>query len=345
ITTNNPNTHTSRNPYNTDHYCGGSSGGSACVVASGLCPIAIGCDGGGSIRIPSSFCGNYGIKPTCGRISSVGEFALGSSVAVAGPMAACVDDLALSYYVIAGKDPEDPKTLHQPPPTLHGLYLTDNLSDLKIGLFSAWNKQVSNPAITAALNAFIDEFKNRGVEFIEIEIPELEDARIAHLISIGSEHCSVVDGFKKQAHLLNLPNRATIATLRNANAIDYIKAQQVRTRMMRNMSGVFSDVNLILTPTCAITAPPIYQRALKYGEINTSVTADGIRFVQVANLTGIPAITVPAGYDDKNLPIGLQFMAKWYDEATLLRVAKVSEEILGNKRQRPTEKYWLGDVL
>ncbi|CAG8661383.1 241_t:CDS:2, partial [Gigaspora rosea] len=264
---------------------------------------------------------------------------------VPGPMTACVDDLALAYFVMSGKDPEDPKTFHQPSPTLHDLYLTDDLSNLKIGIFSAWNKQVTDPAITPALDNFINEFKLRGAEFIEIEIPELEDARVAHLITIGSEHAACIDGYKKHSHLLNLPNRANIATLSNVNYSDYIKSQQVRTRMMRNISVVFSGVDLILTPTCAINAPQIYPRALKYGEINTLVTADGTRFAQLANFTGIPAVTVPAGYNDKNLPIGLQFMAKWYDEATLLRVAKVSEEIFESERRRPAEKYWLGNLL
>ncbi|CAG8452533.1 9665_t:CDS:2, partial [Scutellospora calospora] len=330
ITTNNPSVHTTRNPYNTNYYCGGSSGGSACVVSSGLCPIAIGGDGGGSIRIPSSFCGIYGLKPTCGRISLTGY-------CVVGPMAACVDDLALAYY--------DPKTLHQPSPTLHGLYLTNTLSDLKIGIFSAWNRQVVDPTITTALHTFINEFKLRGAEFVEIDIPELDDARIAHMITIASEICSAINGYKDSLSLLSLPNRVNISTYGNMNASDYIKAQQVRTRMMRNISVVFSGVDLILTPTCAITAPPIYPRALKYGELDSTVMSDGIRFTSLANFIGIPAITVPAGYNDKGLPVGLQFMAKWYDEATLLRIAKVSEEILGSKRRRPADRYWFGDLL
>ncbi|CAG8534350.1 19602_t:CDS:2 [Cetraspora pellucida] len=232
-----------------------------------------------------------------------------------------------------------------PSPTLHDLYLTKTLSDLKIGIFTDWNKRVVDPTITSSLNSFINEFKLRGAEFIEIDIPELEDAQIAHSTAILSEFCSFMNEYKEYLHLLSLPNRASIATFSNANASDYIKALQVRTRMMRNVSVLFSGVNLILTPTCAITAPPIYPGALKYGEINTSVTAYGVRFTKLANFIGIPAVTVPAGYNDKNLPIGLQFMAKWYDEATLLRVAKVSEEIIGCKRRRPAEKYWFGDLL
>ncbi|CAG8804549.1 4020_t:CDS:2, partial [Racocetra fulgida] len=181
---------------------------------------------------------------------------------VFGPMTTCVDDLALAYYIMAGKDPEDPKTLHQPLPTLHDLYLTKTLSDLKIGVFSDWNRQVNDPAITSSLNAFIEEFKLRCAEFIEIDIPELEDAQIAYMITFMSEFCSSLNGYQKYLHLLSLPNRVGIATYSNANASDYIKAQQVRTRMMRNVSVLFSDVNLILTPTCAITAPPIYPGAL-----------------------------------------------------------------------------------
>ncbi|CAG8708641.1 19987_t:CDS:1, partial [Racocetra fulgida] len=202
-----------------------------------------------------------------------------------------------------------------------------------------------DPAITSALQTFINEFKLRGAKFIEIDIPELEDARIAHLTTFASELGSTMNGYKGYLHLLSLPNRLNIEICNKVNASDYIKAQYVRTRMMHNISEVFSKANLILTPTCAITAPPIYPRDLKYGEMNPAVVSNGVMFTQLANFVGIPAITVPAGYNNKNLPIGLQFMAKWYDEATLLRVAKVSEEILGSRRLKPSEKYWFGDLL
>ncbi|CAG8531783.1 17271_t:CDS:10 [Acaulospora morrowiae] len=336
ITGNNPNFLTPRNPYNVEHYSGGSSGGSGCVVAAGLCPIAIGCDGGGSIRVPSAFCGIYGLKTTCGRVSATGK-------CVGGPMASSAEDLAMSYYVMAGKDPEDPKTFHQPSPTLHGLYSTDDLSDLKIGVFSAWNKQVTNPAISEAVKTFTEAFKLRGAEIVEIEIPELEEARLAHVISIGAEHNAAISKYNGN-HLLTHPNRILLSVTSNITVSDYMQAQQVRNRAMRNLSKVFSQVNLILTPTTAITAPKIRPSALKYGEVDSLTTSDGMRFMQLSNFTGIPAVSVPAGYDDNQLPIGLHFMAKWYDEATLLRMAKASEEILGSKRKRP-DKFWFGNWL
>ncbi|CAG8509624.1 11576_t:CDS:10 [Ambispora gerdemannii] len=346
ITGNNPKAKTPRNPYDPNHYCGGSSGGSAAIVASGLCPIAIGCDGGGSVRVPASFCGVYGLKPTTGRISSIGEFPFAWTCAVPGPFASSADDLALAYYAIAGKDPEDPITYHQPSPTLYGFYLTNTLSDLKIGIYSAWNRQVLNPAITTVLHEFIDAFKLRGAQFVEIEIPELEEARNAHLISILSEVHSSLNRYKEHRTKITYPNRIIHCILDHLTASDYIQSQQVRTRSMRYVSDLFENsVDLILTPTTGITAPQIYPRSLLHGELNANVSGNGVRYVQLANLTGIPGINVPAGYDDKGLPIGLQFMAKWYNEALLLRVAKTSQEILGDRRKQPREGLWFGDLL
>jgi Asp-tRNA(Asn)/Glu-tRNA(Gln) amidotransferase A subunit family amidase len=125
-----------------------------------------------------------------------------------------------------------------------------------------------------------------------------------------------------------------------------VVSQQIRTRIMRTLKNLFNNqVDLILTPSTAITAPKIYSRALTHGEVDVTVISDIMRFVQLANFTGVPAVSVPAGYDDNNLPIGLQFIAKWYDEATLLRIAKTSEEILGNKRRKPSDKFWFGNFV
>ncbi|CAG8518345.1 3874_t:CDS:10 [Ambispora leptoticha] len=346
ITGNNPVAKTPRNPYDPNHYCGGSSGGSAAVVAAGLCPISIGCDGGGSIRVPASFCGLYGLKPTTGRVPSKGTFPLTFTCGVSGPFASSAADLALTYYAIAGKDPEDPNTYHQPSPTLYGFYLTNTLTDLKIGIYSAWNQQVQNSAITTALHEFIDAFKLRGAQIVEIEIPELEEARNAHLIAILSEIHHIVNRYKEHRNKLTYPNRILHVILEHLAVSDYIQSQQVRTRIMRHLSNLFENsVDLILTPTSGITAPQIHPRALSYGEVNSNVTGNAIRFVQLANFTGIPGINVPAGYDEKGLPIGLQFMARWYNEALLLRVANVSQEILGDRRKQPGKELWFGDLL
>lgn len=115
---------------------------------------------------------------------------------------------------------------------------------------------------------------------------------------------------------------------------------------MRTLKNLFNNqVDLILTPATAITAPKIYPRALAHGEVDVTMISDTMRFVQLANFTGVPAVSVPAGYDNNNLPIGLQFIAKWYDEAKLLRIAKTSEEILGDKRKKPSDRFWFGNYV
>nr|CAG8514488.1 7122_t:CDS:10 [Entrophospora candida] len=345
ITSNNPSSLTPRNPHNPDYYCGGSSGGSACVVAAGLTPIAIGCDGGGSIRVPSSFCGIYGLKPTCGRNSNAGEFPLCWTVAVSGPMAICIDDLALAYYAMAGRDEDDPFTYLQPAPTLYNLNQTKDLSDLKIGIYSAWNKQVYNKSITISLDNLINQLKERGANFVEIVIPELKDVQAAHLVNIFAEHYTSMKNYKDELYKLSYPSRFTLAILEQITGRDYIQAQQVRTRSMKNLATLFNEVDLILTPVSSVTAPKIHPRALKFGEVDSVVATDVIHFLQLANFTGIPAITVPGGYDDNGLPIGLQFMAKWYKEDLLLRIGKASEEIFKDSRRKPKDGYWFGDLI
>jgi Asp-tRNA(Asn)/Glu-tRNA(Gln) amidotransferase A subunit family amidase len=115
---------------------------------------------------------------------------------------------------------------------------------------------------------------------------------------------------------------------------------------MDTMARLFAHhVDLVLTPSTAITAPPIPPRALWRGEVNATLTSDATRFMQLANLTGLPGVTVPAGYDDNDLPIGLHLMAKWYDESLLLRMAKVAEEVLGSGRRKPRQDRWFGELL
>ncbi|CAB5182826.1 unnamed protein product [Rhizophagus irregularis] len=342
VTGNNPSVGTARNPYNINYYPGGSSSGSAAAVASGLCPIAIGSDTGGSIRIPSACCGIYGLKTTWGRFSAKGEFSTFPTLTVSGPIAATADDLALAYFVMAGRDDEDLNTYRQPLPTLTGLYNTKDLSDLKIGIYSEWNREVYNSAITLSLNDFIKKLQLRGAKIIEIDIPDLKEVELALFVTAGSELLIPLKQYKEDFHKFNCNTRYNAYPLESITTTDYVIAQQLRTRFMRSLSNLFNtQVNLILTPTTPITAPKIYSQSLTYGD-NSNLIPVLTRFTNFVNFSGIPAVTIPAGYDNNQLPIGLQFVAKWFDEATLLRMAKVSEEILGNQRKSPNG-FWFGD--
>ena len=174
-----------RNPYDPARDSGGSSSGPAVAVAAGLCPVSLGADGGGSIRIPASLCGLVGLKPTFGRVSEFGAAPLDWSVAHLGPIGATVEDVALAYAVIAGPDPRDPNSQHQPDVTLAG-WTAPDLRGLTLGIYTPWFRHAA-PAVVAACETMLAHFRQAGAEVREVTIPELDAMRLAHVITILSE--------------------------------------------------------------------------------------------------------------------------------------------------------------
>jgi Asp-tRNA(Asn)/Glu-tRNA(Gln) amidotransferase A subunit family amidase len=178
----NPNTGIPKNPYKKVlHSCGGSSGGCSGSVAAGLFPFTIGADGGGSIRIPSAFCGLYGLKTTWGRVSAYGGATLDPSLGSYGPIAATADDMAIAYSVIAGPDPKDPYTLQQPSVSLADYDKCSNLSDLTIAVVPEWNKLSNEMAILEKFDQVQTYLKQLGARIVEIDIPDLELAHTGKL--------------------------------------------------------------------------------------------------------------------------------------------------------------------
>ncbi|KAI8875832.1 amidase signature enzyme, partial [Backusella circina FSU 941] len=169
----NPNTGTPKNPFKLSHSCGGSSGGSSGIVSAGVVPISIGTDAGGSIRIPSSFCGLYGLKTTCSRISGFGGAKIDPTVNAYGPLAATADDMALAYSIIAGPDPNDANTLFQPPVDLKDYDRYQDLSDLTIGIVPEWNNDVVEPFILERFESLKKQLGHLGARFVEINLNDL----------------------------------------------------------------------------------------------------------------------------------------------------------------------------
>jgi Asp-tRNA(Asn)/Glu-tRNA(Gln) amidotransferase A subunit family amidase len=316
---------TARNPYDPNHYTGGSSSGSGSVVAAGLVPVAIGADGGGSIRIPSALCGIAGLKATWGRVSEAGAAPLCWSVAHVGPMASSVRDVALTYALIAGSDPRDPNSQKQPPPSLDGLGDT-NVRGLRIGIFRPWFEHASAEVVERCRGA-LKVLEERGATLVDVEIPDLEWGRIAHAVTIISEMATGVDPYDREHRTEYAPAvRLTLALARVLNNRDYIRAQQVRTRLSNHFRRAFEQVDVIATPTTATTAPAIRPDALAFGESDLDMTSALMRYVFPTNLTGHPALSVNAGYDAKGLPVGLQLMGRPWEEHLLLRVGEVVEQ-------------------
>jgi Asp-tRNA(Asn)/Glu-tRNA(Gln) amidotransferase A subunit family amidase len=336
----NPHHGTTRNPYNTDHYTGGSSSGSGTAVASGLVSVAIGADGGGSVRIPSAFMGLVGLKATFGRVSEYGAFPLDWSVAHIGPLAGSATDAALTYALIAGSDPADPFSMHQPTPSLKGW---DNLKlkGLKLGVYWQWFRH-ADPEVVAACEAMLKQFEAMGCTIHEVTIPNLEANRVAHAITIASEMAQAMDSVYDNAHRFKehaLDVRINLALARQFTSTDYVLAQRVRTRMMRHFHEAFGQVDMVITPSTAIAAPPIPKAALPDGESDLTTTMQIMRYAPTANMTGHPAISFPVGYTQKGLPIGMQAIGRPWDESTLLRMALAAEQVI--ERKAPQVYYKL----
>lgn len=314
-----------RNPYNKECDPGGSSSGSAAAVAAGLVPAAIGADGGGSIRIPATLCGVVGLKATFGRISEFGAAPLCWSVAHLGPIAANVEDTALLYSVIAGPDPKDANTLQQPPVTLKDWNRAD-LKGLKLGIYKDWFEHASSEVVSGC-KAMLSKFVKAGAEIVEINIPELDEMRIAHAITILSEMALCMKAYQNQRKHHGAAVRMSLVLGEALSSSDYIQAQRMRTRSLTIFENVFQQVKVIITPGTALTAQPIPKGGEADGWSDLGIDTEMMRFVFPGNLAGLPAISFPIGYDQRGLPIGMQAIANHWQENILLRVAYNAERM------------------
>ncbi|XP_057976848.1 fatty acid amide hydrolase [Malania oleifera] len=347
-TGNNPNYGTTRNPHALERYTGGSSSAPAAIVASGLCSAALGTDGGGSVRIPSSLCGVVGLKTTFGRTDMTGSLCDGGTVEIIGPLASSVEDVMLVYAAILGSSHADRISLKPSLPSLPKLSSDDSsnaLGSLRLGKYTEWFNDVYSTDISDKCNDVLDLLsKNCGCKTVEIAIPELHEMRSAHLVSIGSEAlCSLnpyyADG---KGAKLTYDVRTNMELFRTFTASDYVAAQRLRRRLMYYHMEIFKKVDIIVTPTTGMTAPAIPPSALKFGETNLQVTGYLMRFIIAGNLLGLPAISIPVGYDRQGLPIGLQLIGRPWGEASILCLASAVEELCAGSKKRPASFY---DIL
>jgi Asp-tRNA(Asn)/Glu-tRNA(Gln) amidotransferase A subunit family amidase len=314
-----------RNPYNPAHTAGGSSGGGAAASASGLAVIALGADGGGSIRVPASFCGMVGLKGTYGRISSHGTAGVVWSMSNPGPIAPTPADVAAAYMVMAGADAHDPRTTQQPTPTAADLTRRD-LRGVSIGYMPAWFEHADSE-IVAQCRSMLHYYRGAGAHIQEISVAGLEAARVAHTIIITTEMLKALEqDLKTHGHLLADETRLSLAISREFRDDDVRHAQQTRTTFTRTLRDIFARVDLIATPTAGLLAPPITPAHIPHGMSDLSSTFEIMRYAFAANLSGVPSISIPAGYSKHGLPIGFQLMARPWHEALLLEAANVAEQ-------------------
>ena len=323
----NPHWGTPPNPYAAGFYPGGSSAGSAAAVGAGLAPIAVGTDGGGSIRLPAAYCGVFGLKPSHGRLSAAPSRRIAPSVGVVGPIAATMADLELAYRLMSAPDAASsfPPPLPTPPPS-PGLGARRVL-----GIYKPWLDDCDAMVAQHAAAAVAALTRHGGYVAVDITLPHLATARHAHALTILAEICGVF--CRGDAHGLTPANRLLVAIGSRAPARDLLLAQQLRSLLMSHLAALFQQHPglVIVSPTAPHAGVPIAAGTAERGrpgvsDANTSLRS--MQYVFLANLTGCPAISLPVGYCPHSaMPVGLMGMAEWGAEDALLLLGRVWEAL------------------
>jgi aspartyl-tRNA(Asn)/glutamyl-tRNA(Gln) amidotransferase subunit A len=313
ITSNNPHFGAIHNPWDLARIPGGSSGGSGAAVAAGMVFAAMGTDTGGSIRIPASYCGTVGLKPTFGLVSKTGVMPLGFSLDHMGPLTRTVRDAALLLDAITG----------------HGTYLPApdaSLKGLRIGWPESFFFERVQPDVAAAVNRAARLAEEAGAQVIKVRVPDIQAINTVGRVILLCEASSVLG--RKPLEAFGPDVRLLVEQGLLIPATDYIDAQRVRRMMRQAFAAIWEQVDCLITPATPISAPPIGATEVTIAGETEDVRMASTRFARAVNVLGDPAISIPCGLDEQGLPIGLQIVSKAFSEAELLRIAAGFEEVL-----------------
>ncbi|MFY9525511.1 MAG: Asp-tRNA(Asn)/Glu-tRNA(Gln) amidotransferase subunit GatA [Firmicutes bacterium] len=332
-----------KNPHDLERVAGGSSGGSAAAVAAGEAPWALGTDTGGSIRQPAAFCGVVGLKPTYGRVSRYGVVALAPSLDQVGPLATCVEDAAILFSLLAGPDRRDAISSQSRPFSLPEWDL-DSVRGLRVGVPKEFFGSGLNPEVEQAVNACLGELERLGAQLQSISLYTNEYAIETYLTIVTAEASSCLarfDGVRYGRRVEAADSNTMFAKSRAAGfgpevkrrimlgtyvlsakqyKLFYEQAQRVRALIQQDVAQALKQVDLIVTPTTPNTA-------FKIGEKRNPLEMYlSDLYTALANLSGIPALSLPCGRDSRGLPIGIQFMGRHFEEELLFQAAYAVEQ-------------------
>lgn len=319
-----------RNPWDTERITGGSSSGSGAAVAAGLCFAALGSDTGGSIRMPASLCGIAGIKPTYGRVSLRGVVPLAWSLDHVGPMARTVRDCALVLEAIAGHDPDDPSSVDAPVERWSEA-LDGGVEGLRVGVPTPYAFDETEPDVAMLFGKALDTLRALGVEVRELDLPVLQQYWGAASTVLLSEAAAYhKEHIEQRPQDLGADVRLRIQWGLDLKATDYVLAARARDEARRTADdALLADVDLLAMPSTRIAA-------VTFDSIASDDPTLGLtRFTAAFDLTGQPAMSVPCGFTDDGLPVGLQLVGRSFDERTVLRAAHAFEAAAGVSGRRP----------
>ncbi len=343
-----------KSPWNTQVVPGGSSGGSAAAVAARLAPAATGTDTGGSIRQPAALSNLTGLKPSYGRVSRYGMIAFASSLDQGGPMTRSAEDAALLLNVMAGYDERDSTSVNEPVPD-YTQTLNQDIKGLRIGLPKEYFSKGLSAEVAKVIEAAIAEYKKLGVQVVEVSLPNSQLAIPCYYVLAPAEASSNLSRFdgarygyraKDYTDLLDMycktraegfgaevKRRIMIGTYAlSAGYYDayYLKAQQLRRLIADDFKKAFENCDVIMGPTTPSTA-------FKIGEKSDDPVAMYLSDIYTisVNLAGLPGMSIAAGFDPKGLPVGLQLIGRYFDEAQLLNVAHRYQQVTDWHKQMP----------
>jgi aspartyl-tRNA(Asn)/glutamyl-tRNA(Gln) amidotransferase subunit A len=333
-----------RNPWDTERVPGGSSGGSAAVVASDMALAALGSDTGGSIRQPAAFCGVVGLKPTYGRVSRYGLIAFGSSFDQIGPLTKTVEDSAVMLNFIAGYDPLDSTSVDRPVPDFTKALRRD-VKGLRIGIPKEYSVDGIDPEVQKSVQDAAGVLKKLGADIQSVSLPHTNYSVAVYYIVAVAEASSNLGRYDGVQYGLRIPEKnlremyletrdhgfgeeakrrvllGTFVLSAGYYEAFYLKGQKVRTLIRRDFENAFRNVDVLLAPT---TPTPAFKIGEKINDPLAMYLSD--IFTIPVNLAGVPAISVPCGFTKGKLPIGLQLIGRPFDEETLLRTAYAFEQ-------------------
>jgi aspartyl-tRNA(Asn)/glutamyl-tRNA(Gln) amidotransferase subunit A len=326
ITSKNPHYGFVLNPLDTQRIAGGSSGGSAALVASGLLPMCTGSDTGGSIRVPASYCGIVGLKPTYGRVSRHGLLPLAFSLDCPGPLSSCVEDCALTMNSIAGPDLLDSSCATAPLPEFN-LPAPHDLSGIRVGVPRKGYFKRLDPDVAGSIDKALGEMERLGASVIEVQTPDLDQINTVARIIQMSETAAIYVNHRNPAEF-GADVWALIEQGRKLAAHEYVNAQRVRTLLRRDFDVLWQQVDLLVTPTTPITAPLLTEDLVQIGSVSEDTRLATTRLVRSINLLGEPALSLPCGKAKNGMPIGLQLISAPFTEPRLLQIGKTLERHL-----------------
>ena len=317
-----------RNPWDPRRFTGGSSSGSGAAVASGMVPLALGTDTGGSIRLPAAYCGVAGLKPSYGRVSRRGVAPLSFSLDHVGPLAWTVEDCAIALQVLAGHDPGDPGSADLPVPDYLAA-LTGDVTGLRLGYVRAFHAEGADPAMVAGMDAAVEALARLGMEVVEVALPPLRLFHACARAISGSEaHAIHEHDLRTRPELYARVTRERLSLGAYVTAADYVQAQRLRRELSAEVAKVLLRVDVLAS--CVISTPAPLIEEVEDGPWRTKPPITG-----PFNITGEPALSLCCGYTGDGLPLALQLSGRMFDEATVLRVGHAYEMATPWRDRRP----------